>query len=175
MKLIKNEITQGKTCEGRVKVSPEESDDMYLLYNIITKGDIVTAFTTRNVVKSFSTGATTKNKVKMTLAVSVDKIEFDSEQISLRIAGKTVEENDFMKKGQYHTIEIELSQELWIYKEDWDQIYRDKLQEALDPAKTSDMAAIVMQEGLCHICLITRSMTITKLRIEKKMPKKKLV
>lgn len=32
-----------------------------------------------------------------------------------------------------------------------------------------------MQEGLANICLITAAMTITKLKIERSMPKKKTV
>ena len=32
---------------------------------------------------------------------------------------------------------------------------------------------MVMHEGLCHLCLLTTSMTVTRSRIERRMPKKK--
>jgi stalled ribosome rescue protein Dom34 len=44
---------------------------------------------------------------------------------------------------------------------------------ATDPSKKADIAAVVMHEGLCHLCLLTSAMTITRSRIERRMPKKK--
>lgn len=34
------------------------------------------------------------------------------------------------------------------------------------PAKNADVAAIVMQEGLAHLCLLTSAMTIVRAKIE---------
>ena len=45
---------------------------------------------------------------------------------------------------------------------------------AVDPTKKSEVAAVVMHEGLCHVCLLTSSMTVTRSRIERRMPKKKI-
>ena len=55
----------------------------------------------------------------------------------------------------------------------WDKVFLDLLDLSTDPAKKSDVAAIVMHEGLCHVCLVTTSMTVTRSRIERRMPKKK--
>jgi protein pelota len=74
--------------------------------------------------------------------------------------------------GQYHTMDIELNQSIKLEKECWDVIALERLSEACDPAAKADLAAIVMQEGLANLCLITSSMTICKAKIERRMPKK---
>ena len=45
--------------------------------------------------------------------------------------------------------------------------------EACDPTKTADLAAVVMQPGIAHICLITNSMTLVKARIRTNIPRKR--
>jgi protein pelota len=77
--------------------------------------------------------------------------------------------------NQYHTIELELNHPFDLQKDCWDSIYLDRLQEACNPGAKADIAAIVMQEGLAHVCLVTQSMTITKSRIERNIPKKNQV
>ena len=44
----------------------------------------------------------------MKLKIKVERIEFDAEQCSLRLNGRNVEENEFVKMGQYHTIDLEI-------------------------------------------------------------------
>lgn len=45
--------------------------------------------------------------------------------------------------------------------------------QACDPTTHADLAAIVMQEGLAHVCLVTSSMTIVRAKIETYIPKKR--
>lgn len=45
---------------------------------------------------------------------------------------------------------------------------------ASDPSKSADLAVIVMEHGLAHLCLITSEMTVTKARIEKSIPRKRI-
>ena len=111
----------------------------------------------------------------MRLSICVEKVEFDAEQCSLRVNGRNVTENEFVKLGQYHNMEIELAQSFTIEKDCWDHFYLELLDEVADPSKKSEVAAIVLQEGLCHVCLVTSAMTITRSRIERAMPKKKQV
>ena len=74
--------------------------------------------------------------------------------------------------GQFHTIDIELNQPITLEKECWDTISIERLDESSDPAKKAELAAVVMQEGLAHVCLVTSSMTVTRAKIERRMPKK---
>jgi len=81
----------------------------------------------------------------------------------------------YFQLGQYHTLEIEKDHPISIEKPSWDAIYLERIDEAVDPGKLAEIAVVVMQEGLAHLCLVTSAMTITKARIEKNIPKKKQV
>mmetsp|Transcript_17224 Transcript_17224/g.25761 ORF Transcript_17224/g.25761 Transcript_17224/m.25761 type:complete len:429 (-) Transcript_17224:138-1424(-) len=171
MRILKKEIS-AKNGAGYVRLQADDNEDMWHLYNLITENDVVRASTVRNVVRESNTGSTSKNRVKMMITIRVERVEFDSEHCSLRLVGRNVEENEFVKMGQYHTVDLEANQPLRLEKSCWDVICLDRLEEAADPAAKADMAAVVMQEGLAHICLVTSSMTITRARIERRMPKK---
>jgi protein pelota len=111
----------------------------------------------------------------MKVTIQVEKIEFDASQCSLRLNGPNVKENEHIRMGQYHTLEIELGRAFTISKDCWDSIHMELLDELSDPMKKAEVAAVVMQEGLAHLCLIKSAMTKTCARIEKSMPKKKQV
>ena len=108
----------------------------------------------------------------MTLKIQVEKIEFDAEKCALRLNGRNVEENEFVKMGQYHTIDLEAGRPFKIEKLCWDSIFLERLEDACDPSKKAELVALVMQEGLAHLCLVTSSMTLTRAKIEKRIPKK---
>jgi protein pelota len=84
-----------------------------------------------------------------------------------------MEENKFVKMGAYHTLDLELHRPFTIEKECWDVIHLERIQDASDVSKRADIAAIVLQEGLAQVCLVTENMTIVKQRIESNVPKKR--
>ena len=67
--------------------------------------------------------------------------------------------------GAYHTIDLELQRKFSIRKHEWDSVSMERVDEACDPNEHADLAAIVMQEGLAHICLILSSMTLVKSKV----------
>lgn len=81
----------------------------------------------------------------MQLCIRVESVVYDSEECALRISGKNIEENEHVKMGQYHTIDLEINQPLRLEKESWDAVYMDRLQESADPTAKADVAALVMQ------------------------------
>lgn len=156
-----------------MRIEAEEEEDMYRLYNLIAKGDTVEAATVRNVVIETKSGNRDKNRMQMKIAIKVEKIEFDSEQCSLRLNGKNMKENEHIKMGQYHTLEIELHRSLSIEKDNWDPLYLEILDEAIDPTKNADIVAVVMQEGIANLCLVKAAITKNCAKIERTIPKKK--
>lgn len=52
---------------------------------------------------------------------------------------------------------------------------QEVLNDARDPTKKAEIAAVVMQEGLANICLIKSSLTKICAKIERNIPKKKEV
>ncbi len=109
------------------------------------------------------------------ITIRVETIEFDAEQCALRLKGVNVRQNEFIQMGQYHTLEIELNRPFSIGKSIWDPMNLELLRTIANPMKTAEVAALVMQEGLAHLCLVKSAMTKTCARIEKHMPKKKQV
>lgn len=79
----------------------------------------------------------------------------------------------FVKLGAHHTLELELHRAFTLEKACWDTVDLERIDQACDPAKSADLAAIVMEEGLARVCLITTSMTLTKATIEVPIPRKR--
>jgi protein pelota len=75
--------------------------------------------------------------------------------------------------GAYHTIDLELNRPFTIIKEEWDTISIDRISSACDIASRADIAAVVMEEGLANVCLLTTNMTIVRQRVEVNVPRKR--
>jgi protein pelota len=76
--------------------------------------------------------------------------------------------------GSYHTLDLEAHRPFTLTKEEWDIISLERIQMACDVTQKAEIAAVVMQEGLANICLITENMTIIRQRVEGAIPKKRL-
>ncbi|KAL3920606.1 MAG: hypothetical protein SGILL_003180 [Bacillariaceae sp.] len=152
---------------------PETPEDLWHTYNLLQNGDSVRCTTVRKVVKESNTGSTTSSKKRLMLTIQVKKVDFDPDALEVRLSGTVQSENDLVRMGAHHTLTLELNQNFSIEKECWDQIYLDLLEEAANPDKQAEVAAVVMQMGLAHVCLVTGALTITKARIDVNIPKKR--
>ncbi|CAG8458065.1 91_t:CDS:10 [Ambispora gerdemannii] len=165
MKLIKKHIERDRS--GYVVLYPEELEDMWHVYNLVSVGDQLKATTIRH------ERSVDSQRVRLTLKISVDKIDFDPQGGLLRIRGRNVMENKYVKMGMYHTIDLELNRNFTLIKGEWDIIALERVEEACDVTKTADVAAVVLQEGLANVCLVTQNMTIVRQRIESPVPRKR--
>jgi len=107
----------------------------------------------------------------LTLIIKVEKVVFEADACKLRISGKNIGENEYISLGSYHSIEIEPFKKFTLSKMCWDIIVLEDLETACDIAKKADLAAVIMQEGIAHICLVLSSMTVMKAKIEQSIPK----
>lgn len=90
------------------------------------------------------------------------------------MSGRIAEENKFTKLGQFHTLDLELQRNFTLEKsEGWDSIAIAVVKEACDPTKTADVWAVVMQEGLANLAVLTGSRTVLRQRVEMAVPKKR--
>ena len=151
----------------------EEAEDVWHAYNLIQEGDHIRASTIRKVTTESATGSTASNKVRTTLTLQVESIEYDAQGCVLRVKGRNVVENEFVKIGQYHTIDLELNKKITLFKKKWDSVSLERLEMACDVTQKADVAAIVMQEGLAHVCLVTSFMTLLRAKIEVSIPRKR--
>ncbi|XVF41583.1 hypothetical protein PTKIN_Ptkin01aG0290900 [Pterospermum kingtungense] len=150
MKVVRRDLVPNGP--GSVKMIPVDSDDLWFVYNLIAIGDSVMARTVRKVLRE-TAGGRDAERVTLKLEIKVEAIDFDKEGSVLRIRGKNILENEYVK-------------------EIWDSLALDVLQQASDPGASADLAVLLMQEGLANILLVGKSMTTTRSRIETSIPRK---
>lgn len=171
MKIVRKDLVPDGP--GSVKMIPIDSDDLWYAYNLIAPGDSVMAVTVRKVLREAASGGRDAERVKLKLEIKVEEVaDYDKVGSVLRIRGKNILENEHVKIGAFHTLELELNRPFVLRKDVWDSFALDVLQRASDPAASADLAVVLMQEGLAHILLVGKSMTITRSRIETSIPRK---
>ena len=172
MRLIKQSIDRDGS--GSITLFPEEPEDMWFAYNLIRHGDLLKASAIRRVTTESSTGSTSSTRVQLTLLISVEKLDFDAQSAQLHVSGRIVEETKYTKLGQFHTLDLELNRNFSIEKkEGWDSVAKNFVKEACDPVKSADVWAVIMQEGLSHLAILTGHRTVLRQKVEMTVPKKR--
>ena len=169
-------ISKSSSKEGAVvAVVPEDADDLWTLYNIISKGDEITLKSYRNIKPSVNgipiPGAQAQRKL-LNLTLSVESSTFVSSERELRIKGTTTLPLIDVPLSSYHTATVMINEQVKIFKEIWDS-HDDEIIDNACNAMKAEVGAIVLEEGVSHTCLITDSMTILRNKIEKSIPKKR--
>lgn len=158
---------------GYVTMTAEQSEDMWHAYNLISEVDQLRASTIRKVTTESATGSTGSNRVRTTLTIRIESIDFDTQACMLRVKGRNIQENQYVKMGAYHTLDLELNRKFTLIKALWDSVALDRLELACDATQQADVAAVIMQEGLANICLVTPSMTLVRAKIDVTIPRKR--
>ena len=151
-------------------------------HNLIRPSDLLTGSAIRRVtIESASTGSTSSQRVHINLTLRVKSLEFDPQAGKLHVSGQVARENKHTKIGQYHTLDLELNRDFTLAKavdgkdgeQGWDSIAREQLEEATNAQKRAEIVAVVMEEGLAHICFITQFQTILRQKVEFRVPRKR--
>ncbi|KAL9033191.1 MAG: hypothetical protein Q9214_007631, partial [Letrouitia sp. 1 TL-2023] len=130
----------------------------------------------RRVTTESSTGSTSSARVHITLTIRVTGLDFDTQSSQLHVSGRITEETKYTKVGQYHTLDLELQRNFTLEKdgeEGWDSVSRGIVKEACDPVKSADVWAVVMQEGVANLAVLTGARTVLRQRIEVSIPRKR--
>ena len=170
MKLVRNCID--KDGAGQVALIPENAEDMWHAYNLISQGDTVRASTVRKVKTESAIGSSSSSRVRTTLTIEVETMYFDAQACVLGLKGRNVEENPYVKLGAYHTLDIESHRKFSLAKSCWDVVALERIDAACEPTQNTDVAAVVMQEGMAHVCLVTGAMTLVRAKIDVAIPRK---
>ncbi|MGQ9543307.1 MAG: mRNA surveillance protein pelota [Candidatus Bathyarchaeia archaeon] len=118
---------------GMLKVSIENLDDLWILYNLIRRGDTVHSKTTRE-VKVERVGGTSSRRVPANLGLKVEKVYFDKDLARLRIHGVVVDApEDLNILGSHHTISLSEGGIVTIIKEFWAQHEVEGVRKAIRP------------------------------------------
>jgi protein pelota len=166
------ELTPGNP--GKAVLLCDSVEDLWHLYNLVVRGDFIKTITFRKVAHESSAGMKiSSTKKKFNLTIKIEEIEYDQKEGIIRYKGKNVSENEYVALGQYQSIEIAKGIQFTVFKKNWDEMHIERLIQATDPTISSDLAAIVMEEGVCHIFLISSHITTLKAKIEQTIPKKR--
>jgi len=163
-----------KDMGGTATLICEESEDLWHLYNLVSKGDTVKATTIRKIQKEGSTGSVQTESKKITLTIEVKSIEYDAAGDCIRFSGKNCEENQWVKMGAHHTLDIELNNKLTLGKECWDFMYLQSLDAATDVHKTSEVAVVLLEAGTANFHLLTAVLAKDVHRVSVALPRKRL-
>lgn len=163
-----------KDERGIATLIAEESEDLWHLYNLVTKGDTVKASTLRKIQKEGSTGSVQTETRKIKLTIEVKSIEYDAAGECIRFSGRNCEESQWVKMGAFHTIEVGLNNPVTIGKECWDAIYLDQLSEATDVHKTAEVTVVLIDAGIANFYLLTAVLAKDVHRISVTLPKKRV-
>ena len=93
-------------------------------------------------------------------------------QPTLHLAGRVAEENQHVRTGSFHTLDIEVQRKLSITKDSWDAQHLETLEESSDAGNTAEVGAVILGDGRAIVCLLTNNMTIVRQRIHVPMPRK---
>lgn len=170
MKLIKRSLD--RDASGTITMATEEPEDVWHLYNIMQHGDRITSSSRRRIQHETGTGSVVSDRVQVKLTVGVEKIDFDTAQCELHVAGKVMAENPYVRLGAYHTLSITPGTTFSLYKAEWDSYALGLVDDACNAAARAEIGAVVLQEGLANVCLLTEHMTLLQQRIEYNVPRK---
>jgi len=90
------------------------------------------------------------------------------------VSGRVAKENEYVKLGQHHTLDLELNRKFTLEKADgWDSVALEQLKEACNSSSKAELWSVVLDEGTANICMITEHQTILRQRIEVSVPRKR--
>ncbi|BEI81312.1 hypothetical protein CcaverHIS002_0204720 [Cutaneotrichosporon cavernicola] len=184
MKLVNKQIE--KDGSGWVELIPEDEEDMWHVYNLISEGDQVRAKTDRKVHSTSNTGTTTSYRVQLALTILVKRTMFSAaastettgdqstHRAVMGITGQVTEANDYVRIGAYHTLELERGRKFRLTKATgWDSIALERISESTRPGRGAEIGAVVCGEGTAAICLLSEHMTVVRQRIDVPVPRKR--
>lgn len=155
MKLVEEEKILPNSG-GTINIVPEEPDDMWLLYNLISKGDVIVADTTRK---------TAFGRVRLTLEIKITAIDYDKVGSVIRVAGRNLVHNEHVDAGAFHTIEIERNKPFDLKKKVWDSDAIEELRSYGNAAK-ADLAVLLIQDVSAELYSIGKIATTLCANIE---------
>ena len=123
-----------KIDENAVALIPEESDDLFTLRRIISKGDKMIGDTSRAVKQEKDFSRPDKGeRVKIRISLDVEKVSIDEVVDRLRIQGAIVEsDNPSVSKGSHHSLTLKIGDAVTLIKKNWSEIERKLIFEKKD-------------------------------------------
>jgi len=130
--------------EGAIRLRVESLDDVWHLHNLVAVGDLVRAITfRREEEKGDKLRPERMEKRRLLLGIRVTEVEFHAFSDRLRIAG-TIEEGE-MDRGQHHTLNVTVGDDLTIVKT-WRPHELARVDEAVATTKRPRIACLAIDD-----------------------------
>ena len=115
--------------ENSISAMPEEPDDLLSLRRIIRKGDRIVGDTTRVIKQEKEFARPDRGqRIRIRIALEVEKISLDEVLDRLRITGKIIESNnEEVPHGSHHSFVVKMNEGFTITKKKWESIERKLL------------------------------------------------
>jgi protein pelota len=132
--------------EGEIRLTPENTEDLWHIERLLSPGDSIIARTWR---RYKATEGDAGEKKAVTMKLSVEKVEFSPHANRLRVTGKIVEGTpvEFVQIGAYHTIDIEEHFPVSIIKEKWMAHHLARIKQAIAETKRPRLGMLVLDES----------------------------
>lgn len=134
-----------------IKIIIDNLDDLWHLYNIIEKDDLVATYSYRKVEnKDEKLRPEKAEKKKLFLILKVEKVEFHEFSSRLRILGIISEGEE---KGRHHTFNLTIGDDLKIIKE-WNEYHLQRINSAVKLAKIPIVIFLAIDYDECTIAFL---------------------
>jgi protein pelota len=162
------------TASGSCYIAKTDIVVQWHAYNLIQENDRIRAKAVRRVSKTSDAGSVSSQRIALDLTIAVTSTDFDIGSGQLHVSGRVAVENEHVKLGQHHTLDLELNRKFTLEKADgWDSVALEMLKEATDTERRAELWAVVLSEGTANICMMTEHQTILRQKIEVAVPRKR--
>ena len=135
--------------KGFVKLETNTLDDLWVLYNVIDKGDVVSGKTQRKI--DFGTE---KEKKTIFVKIEIEKTEFHKTSNVLRLNGKILEGPEDIPLGSYHTINVDTNKQIGIEKSEFKNYQVEKIERAIKDTHKPKLLLSVFEPGNADFALL---------------------
>ena len=117
-------VTEFNPKHGNCSLTIESAEDLWTLRRLIAKGDIVVTRSSRVVKREEEFSRPDKGeRVKVTVAVTVEEVHLDSSIERIRVRGTIIEASDqSVTKAGSHSVTLSPGHSLTIRKKSWSQV-----------------------------------------------------
>ncbi|KAL2345147.1 hypothetical protein Fmac_006432 [Flemingia macrophylla] len=172
MKLLEKDFAVNQT--GSAKIVAEEPDDVWVLYNLILPGDVVSADTSRKIHLDSSSKHHAASRVKLTLHLKVTTRDFHKDSSTLRLHGRNLHHNQHVAAGSFHTLTLEPNKPFHLCKKLWQNDAVQALNEktASQPSNSNpsnsppDLAVVLFHQHHAEIHLVGQGATARCIKVE---------
>lgn len=110
--------------DNSISLIPEESDDLLILRRIIKAGDRIVGTTSRVIKQNKEYSRPDRgDRVKIRIALDVEKVSLDNVLDRLRVTGKIAESNnESVPHGSHHSFLIKVNEGFNLIKKHWEEV-----------------------------------------------------